>query len=91
MDTQIKLKTNLKVSQALPYIEKVAKYDGLRTCIESDFKKAWGKLKLLLIICEQNGLQYWVNKDFRIANHIYDRSLDFRIVNNMYDITLYKN
>lgn len=91
MKNLIKLKTDLKVSHAMPYIEKVAKYDGLHSYLEKDFKLAWAKLKLILLICEQNGLQYWVNLDFRMANDIYERSLDFRTTNGMYDITLYQN
>lgn len=87
----IKIKTNLKASQSLPFIEKIAKMDGLRSYLTKDFNLALNKFRLLLLICEQNGLQYWVNRDLRIANQIFNDLLDFRTETNSYDITKYKN
>lgn len=75
MDSKILIKTDIKVSQALPFIEKVAKHDGLRINVQKDFNLAWGKLKLIFMICEQNGLCYWINREFRIAITIYNQSL----------------
>lgn len=87
----IKIKTNLKASQSLPFIEKIAKMDGLRSYLTKDFNLALNKFRLLLLICEQNGLQYWVNRDLRIANQIFNDILDFRTETNSYDITKYQN
>lgn len=91
MGNLIKLKTNIKASQSLPFIEKIAKMDGLRSYITKDFNLALNKFRLILLICEQNGLQYWVNRDFRIANQIFHATMDFRMETNSYDITKYKN
>ena len=87
----IKIKTDLKASQSLPFIEKIAKMDGLRSYLTKDFNLALNKFRLLLLICEQNGLQYWVNRDLRIANQIFNDLLDFRTETNSYDITTYPN
>lgn len=91
MGDLIKIKTDLKASQSLPFIEKIAKMDGLRSYLTKDFNLALNKFRLLLLICEQNGLQYWVNRDFRIANQIFNDLMDFRTETNSYDITKYKN
>lgn len=91
MGDLIKIKTDLKASQSLPFIEKIAKMDGLRSYLTKDFNLALNKFRLLLLICEQNGLQYWVNRDFRIANQIFNDLMDYRTNTNSYDITLYKN
>lgn len=91
MGDLIKIKTDLKASQSLPFIEKIAKMDGLRSYLTKDFNLALNKFRLILLICEQNGLQYWVNRDFRIANQIFHATMDFRTETNSYDITLYKN
>lgn len=73
----IKLKPEIKVSQAMPFIEKVARQEGLTMCIDRHFNIAWRKLKVLLLICEQNGLHYWVNRDFRMAENIYRKSITY--------------
>lgn len=91
MGEPIKIKTDLKAGQSLPFIEKIAKMDGLRSYLTRDFNWALNKFRMLLIICEQNGLQYWVNRDLRIANMIFLQSLDSSTGNNIHDITLYKN
>lgn len=91
MGNQIKLRTNIKASQSLPFIEKILKMDGLRSYLTRDFNMALAKFRLILLICEQNGLQYWVNRDFRIANLIYDRSLDFRMTPAGYEMSNFKN
>ena len=87
----IKLKTDISAEQATPFIEKIAKWDGLRTYMIKDFNLALAKFRMLLLICEQNKLQYWVNLDLKRANYIYEESLDFRTGCKMYDMTLYKN
>lgn len=71
----LKPKQSLKVSQALPYLEKIASRDGLRLLFSRDMDLAYRKFLLLLLICEQNNLQYFVNRDFRIADEIYQKSL----------------
>lgn len=91
MGDQIKIKTDLSANQAEPFIQKIAKMDGLRTLLYRDYNFALNKFRLLLIICEQNGLQYWVNRDLRFANSIFEQSLDSSTGNNIHDITLYKN
>lgn len=91
MGDLIKIKTDLKASQSLPFIEKIAKLDGLRSYLTKDFNLALNKFRLILLICEQNGLQYWVNRDFRIANQIFNNLMDSRTDTNSYDITAYKN
>lgn len=91
MGDLIKIKTDLKESQSLPFIEKIAKMDGLRSYLTKDFNLALNKFRLILLICEQNGLQYWVNRDFRIANQIFNDLMDSRTETNSYDITKYKN
>lgn len=91
MGDLLKIKTDLKASESLPFIEKIAKMDGLRSYLTKDFNLALNKFRLLLLICEQNGLQYWVNRDLRIANQIFHDSLDFRTETNSYDITKYPN
>lgn len=91
MENLIKLKSDMSAEKALPFIAKICKMDGLHECIIRDFNWALAKFRMILLICEQNGLQYWVNRDFRIANLIYDRSLDFRTNTKPYDITKYQN
>lgn len=87
----VKIKTDIKVSQAEPFLKKLARLDGLRLYIEKDFQRAWDKFRLILLICEQNKLQYWVNMDFRKACSIYDRSIEFRTDKQMYNILTYNN
>lgn len=77
MASLIKIKSDINQSQALPFIKKVAKADGLIMCIDSHFKLAWKKFKIISLICEQNGLQYWVNRDFRIALNIHNKSITY--------------
>lgn len=99
MGDLIKIKTDLKESQSLPFIEKIAKMDGLRSYLTKDFNLALNKFRLILVICEQyvnskgehRPLQYWVNRDFRIANQIFNDLMDSRTETNSYDITKYKN
>lgn len=91
MGELIKIKTDLKAGQSLPFIEKIAKMDGLRSYLTRDFNLALNKFRMLLIICEQNGLQYWVNLDFNKASRIFQESLDSSTGNNIHDITEYKN
>lgn len=87
----IKLKTDISAEQATPFIEKIASWDGLRTYIVRDFNLALAKFRMLLLICEQNKLQYWVNADLKKANYIYEDSLDFQTRRQMYDMTIYQN
>lgn len=91
MNHLVKLTTDLKESQSLPFIEKIAKMDGLRSYLANDFNLALNKFRMILLICEQNGLQYWVNRDFRIANQIFDASLDFRTETNTCQIHQFLN
>lgn len=99
MGDLIKIKTDLKASQSLPFIEKIAKMDGLRSYLTKDFNLALNKFRLILIICQQyvnskgkhEPLQYWVNRDFRIANQIFNELMDSRTDTNSYDIRLYQN
>ena len=78
----LKLKSQLKVSQVLPYLEQIAFDRDLKICIDSHMRKAWNEFRYLLIICEQyinpetglhEPLQYWVKRDFRKAREIYNR------------------
>lgn len=91
MRNQIKLKSDMSASQSEPFIQKIATMDGLHTCIVKHYNMALNKFRLILIICEQNGLQYWVNRDFRIANKYFNDLMDSRTETNSYDITTYKN
>ena len=75
MNTQLLIKTDIKVSQAMPYINHIALHDGLRLFQNRDMIKAYEKLKLLLLICEQNGLNYSVRREFMIAFNIYNKSI----------------
>lgn len=71
----IKIKTNLKVSQAIPYLERIATLDGLRIMFDKDMTKAYNKFLMILLICDQNKLKYYINRDFRIALNIYSQSI----------------
>lgn len=75
MENLIKLKTDIKANQATPYIQKIVEMDDLNYFMIRDFNFALNKFRLILLICEQNGLQYWVNKDFRIAYEIYGKTI----------------
>jgi hypothetical protein len=79
----IKIKTNITVSQAMPYLEVIAGMDGLRLWKDQDMKLAWNKFKVMLMICEQycneagdkQDLKYWVKDDFHKALTIFKCSV----------------
>ena len=71
----IKIKTGLKVSQCMPYLNVIAQLDGLKLRRNKDMAQAYGKFLMLLIICEQNQFEYTDMNEFRYALKIYNHSL----------------
>ena len=66
----------MKVSEALPFIEKIAKEDKLNTLRYHDMEKAFQKFQLLRIICEQQGLDYTNKRQMLIAKQVLNNSIN---------------
>jgi len=81
----IKLQTQFKINQVLPYIERIALRDDLKIYLNNDMDLAWNKLRYMLIVSQQHinrneehqPLQYWVNSDFNKAERIFKKSIKY--------------
>ena len=63
----IKIKSGLRVSEVLPYLETIAVADGLHIMRHDDMQMAYQKFLQLMIICEQNKLDYKTETTFCIV------------------------